>query len=191
MNTWGYTPIHSPHTSTWYCVSPSEARGKKKKKIKLSCNRLWRPVLLWDVQALTFSRQLAHRWRWGCQPYFPAALDAQEHSWYSLLLEAESTPGPQCGWKGYFNWKSNYLIGKGTRDLPACSILPQPSALPRVPSWSVRLIKRMGHRNSVHTLTVSPSLPFLTSSSIFSSIYRYTSFLRLEPVSSNFFAYDD
>jgi hypothetical protein len=24
----------------------------------------------------------------------------QEDSWYSFLLEAESTPGPQCGWKG-------------------------------------------------------------------------------------------
>jgi hypothetical protein len=23
----------------------------------------------------------------------------QEDPWYSLLLEAESTPGPQCGWK--------------------------------------------------------------------------------------------
>jgi hypothetical protein len=30
-----------------------------------------------------FSRQSAHRWRYGCQPYAPAA-----------LLEAESTPGP-------------------------------------------------------------------------------------------------
>jgi hypothetical protein len=23
----------------------------------------------------------------------------QEDSWYSFLLEAESTPGPKCGWK--------------------------------------------------------------------------------------------
>jgi hypothetical protein len=23
----------------------------------------------------------------------------QEDAWYSFLLEAESTPGPQCGWK--------------------------------------------------------------------------------------------
>jgi hypothetical protein len=27
-------------------------------------------------------------------PFIP-----QEDSWYSFLLEAESTPGPQCGWK--------------------------------------------------------------------------------------------
>jgi hypothetical protein len=34
-----------------------------------------------------------------CQPYAPAALYPQEDSWYSFLLEAESTPGPQCSWK--------------------------------------------------------------------------------------------
>jgi hypothetical protein len=39
-------------------------------------------------------------WRWGCQPYAPAALYLQEDSWYSFLLEAESTPGPLCSWKG-------------------------------------------------------------------------------------------
>jgi hypothetical protein len=27
-----------------------------------------------DVEVPTFSRQSAHRWRWGCQPYAPAAL---------------------------------------------------------------------------------------------------------------------
>jgi hypothetical protein len=28
------------------------------------------------------------------QPFAPAALHPQEDSWYSFLLEAESTPGP-------------------------------------------------------------------------------------------------
>jgi hypothetical protein len=27
----------------------------------------------------------------------------QEDSWYSFLLEAESIPGPWCGWKDYVN----------------------------------------------------------------------------------------
>jgi hypothetical protein len=40
------------------------------------------------------SRQSAHRWRWNCQAYAPAALYAQEDSWYPFLLEAESTPRP-------------------------------------------------------------------------------------------------
>jgi hypothetical protein len=30
------------------------------------------PTRLWGVEAPTFSRQLAHRWRWGCQAYAPA-----------------------------------------------------------------------------------------------------------------------
>jgi hypothetical protein len=34
------------------------------------------------------------RWQWGCQPHMPTALYPQEDSWYSFLLEAESTPGP-------------------------------------------------------------------------------------------------
>jgi hypothetical protein len=46
----------------------------------------------------TFSRQSAHRWRW-CQTNTPAAIYPQEDSWYSFLLEAESTSGPQCDWK--------------------------------------------------------------------------------------------
>jgi hypothetical protein len=35
------------------------------------CNRPWRPIALWDIEAPTSSRPSAHRWRWGCQPYAP------------------------------------------------------------------------------------------------------------------------
>jgi hypothetical protein len=49
-----------------------------------------------DVEAPTFSRQLAQR---GCQPYAPATFYLHEYTWYSFLLEAESTPGPYCGCK--------------------------------------------------------------------------------------------
>jgi hypothetical protein len=45
------------------------------------------------------SRQLVHRWRLDCQPYAPATLYPQEDSCYSLLLESESTPELECGWK--------------------------------------------------------------------------------------------
>jgi hypothetical protein len=42
-------------------------------------------------------------WRWqGCQPCAPAAFTPRKHSWYSFLLEAESTPvQPEglCQWK--------------------------------------------------------------------------------------------
>jgi hypothetical protein len=52
-------------------------------------------------KAPTLLRQTANRWLQGCQPYAPAALYPQvsllfffKDSWYSFLLEAESTPGP-------------------------------------------------------------------------------------------------
>jgi hypothetical protein len=48
--------------------------------------------------------------------------------WYSFLLEAESIPGPQCGRKDYVS--SNETIGNRTRDLAACSAMPQPTAPP-------------------------------------------------------------
>jgi hypothetical protein len=35
------------------------------------------------------------------QPHFTPPL--YEDSWYSFLLWAESTPGPQYGWKGFVN----------------------------------------------------------------------------------------
>jgi hypothetical protein len=41
----------------------------------------------------------------GCQPYAPAAFTPRKYSWYSFLLEDESTPRPQCGRKDYVNEK--------------------------------------------------------------------------------------
>jgi hypothetical protein len=51
--------------------------GLNKRRTLNTCyeyNRPWRPIRLSDVEDPTFSRQWAHRWRWGCQPYAPAAL---------------------------------------------------------------------------------------------------------------------
>jgi hypothetical protein len=39
------------------------------KRWRCPCNRPWRPIRLWDVEASTYSR-----WRWGCQLYAPAPL---------------------------------------------------------------------------------------------------------------------
>jgi hypothetical protein len=38
------------------------------------CKRQWKPTGLRDVDAPTLSRQSAHRWESGCQPYATAAL---------------------------------------------------------------------------------------------------------------------
>jgi hypothetical protein len=52
----------------------------------------------------------------------------QENSWYSFLLEAESTSVWLEG-LGQLE-KSNGLIGVRSRDLPARSKVPQPTTLP-------------------------------------------------------------
>ena len=79
--------------------------------------------------------------RWQvCQPYTSAAFTPQEYSWYSLLLEAESTPEPQCSQMEYVNEKSQWPQ-LGT-NLPACSAVPQPTVPPRTAKVFVRWIKK-------------------------------------------------
>jgi hypothetical protein len=39
------------------------------------------------------------------KPYALAAFTPRKHSWYSFLLEAESTQGTYCGQKDYVNEK--------------------------------------------------------------------------------------
>jgi hypothetical protein len=55
----------------------------KKKGQSYPCNRPWRPIGLWDIEASTFFRQSAYRWWWGCQPY---ALVAFYHPGRFLVL---------------------------------------------------------------------------------------------------------
>ena len=42
----------------------------------------------------------------GCQPHSPAAFTPSKYSWYSFLLEAESTPGPLCDRKDFMSLKN-------------------------------------------------------------------------------------
>jgi hypothetical protein len=90
------------------------------------------PIGLWDVEA--FSRQSAHRWRWGCQPYAPAALYTPGR--FLVLISVRSWVNLRAIVRlgGFFSIKkSNDLNGNRTRGLPACSIVPQPTTLPRAP----------------------------------------------------------
>jgi hypothetical protein len=61
----------------------------------------------------------------------------KKYSWYSFLLEVDLTPGSYCDRRIMSVKKSNDTIGNRTRDLPACSAVPQPTAPPRC---SLRLL---------------------------------------------------
>jgi hypothetical protein len=59
----------------------------------------------------------------------PASLYLQEVSWYSFLLNVESTPDHSVAGRIRSIEKSNDLFGNQTHDLLACSIVPQPTTL--------------------------------------------------------------
>jgi hypothetical protein len=48
---------------------------------------------------------------------------------------------PQCGCKDQLSWKKSNVIGTWISDLPACSILSQPTMLQRAPDRSVSITK--------------------------------------------------
>ena len=56
----------------------------------------------WDSQ---ISRHSTHEGGKVVSPTHRPPLSPRKYSWYSFLLEAESTPGSQCGQKGYVNEK--------------------------------------------------------------------------------------
>jgi hypothetical protein len=63
-----------------------------------------------------------------------SALRTGKYSWYSFLLEAESTPGGHSAAGRIMSMKNfSDTIGNGTRDLPTCSAVPQPTAPPGAP----------------------------------------------------------
>jgi hypothetical protein len=105
-----------------------------KVKVKLSLYRPWRPLVLREVEASTFSdirlidggKVVSPR---GRPLFYP-----QEDSWYSFLLEAESTPRAIVRLKGLGKLKKFTSSGTRPGDLPTCSIVPQPTTLPR--EWS-------------------------------------------------------
>jgi hypothetical protein len=71
--------VESQRLTAWSMAQPNNQLTTavfkiSSKRWSYPCNRPWRPIGLWDVEAPTFSTQSAHRWRRGCQPYTPAAL---------------------------------------------------------------------------------------------------------------------
>jgi hypothetical protein len=65
-------------------------------------------------------------------PMHRPPLPPRKYSWYLFLLEAGSTPGPWCGERIKSMRNSNDTIGNRTRDLLACSAVPQQTEPSRV-----------------------------------------------------------
>jgi hypothetical protein len=75
------------------------------KKLKLSHYRPRQALRIpgvWDSQSL---RQLAHEGGKFVSPTHKPHLAPRKYSWYSVLLEADSIPGPYCGQTDYVNEK--------------------------------------------------------------------------------------
>ena len=72
------------------------------------------------------SRQSAHEGGKVVSPTYRTPLPPSKYSWFSFLLQAESTPRPYCG-------RKDDTSGNRTRDLPAFSTVIEPTAPLRAP----------------------------------------------------------
>jgi hypothetical protein len=96
-----------------------------------------------EVEAPTLLRQTANRWRQGCQPYMQAALYPQvSFLRFLVLISVRGRVDPRAiVWpEGFGKFEKIHLIGTRSRDLPPCSIVPQPLCyrVPRVLSMQVK-----------------------------------------------------
>jgi hypothetical protein len=113
----------------------------------------WRSIGLWDVEAPTFSRQSAHRWRWSCQPYAAAALYPPGRFLVLISVKRLSRlQGHSAARRIRRTEKFNDLIANGTRDFPACSIVPQPTTLPSAPPQDRSMVNSNNMETSKQTL---------------------------------------
>jgi hypothetical protein len=102
-------------------------------------------------------------------------LPPQEDFWYSFLLEAESTSGHSAAGRIRLIEKSSGFIGNRTRDLHACSTVPQPTTLRRThETYTLQTPKSQININSEH-----PWKPKLNNIKDVCDLYSFVTFYEL------------
>jgi hypothetical protein len=100
------------------------------------CNRPRKPIYLWNIEPPTFPRKSAHRWWWGFwalrvfRPLPPGRFIVliSVRGWVDLRVIVRL--------EGLGKLRKVHLIRIRSHELPACSIVLQPTTLPRAPFLS-------------------------------------------------------
>jgi len=74
-------------------------------KVKQSLHRPEQALRVPGIWGSQISSQSTHDGSKVVSPTHRPILPTREYAWYSILLEAESTAGLQCGQKGYMSEK--------------------------------------------------------------------------------------